>query len=461
MNNFISTAAFTALLAEWGPKILGALLILVLAYVIGRALKAVLARSLDRLPALSQHNQGLPPEKTAGANLGEVAYWLVLLIGVVAALNVLSLGQVAGPLNTLLDNVMAYVPNLIGAGLIFFIGYIVATLARRLVTAALSAVHVDSLISKLGLSNATPGTTPSAATLANAVGLLVFVLILIPVSIAALQALNIQAISGPAIAVLGTILAAVPRVIAAGIILAIGFVIGRWIAGVIQRVLPSTGLDRALGGLSDLSSYRPTAGAAAPTSATPGSQPMPRVSPSKVVANIVFFAILAFTAIEAAQTLNFGAVAVILANVLTLAGKIVMGGAIIAVGVLVADMLANLLSRSGGERLAATVVRWAAIALAVAMGLKFMGIADEIVMLAFGLILGSAAVAAALAFGLGGREAAGNLAEGWVRKLQGGSDRVAAAPRGRVMHAKASASARAEPRSVIEDESETPPPPVI
>jgi len=42
-----------------------------------------------------------------------------------------------------------------------------------------------------------------------------------------------------------------------------------------------------------------------------------------------------------------------------------------------------------------------------------MGLADQIVMLAFGLILGSAAIAAALAFGLGGRDAAARILERW------------------------------------------------
>jgi hypothetical protein len=47
-----------------------------------------------------------------------------------------------------------------------------------------------------------------------------------------------------------------------------------------------------------------------------------------------------------------------------------------------------------------------------------MGIANEIVQLAFGLTLGSVAVAVALAFGLGGREAAGKLLEHWLAKLK-------------------------------------------
>ena len=48
-----------------------------------------------------------------------------------------------------------------------------------------------------------------------------------------------------------------------------------------------------------------------------------------------------------------------------------------------------------------------------AIGLTFMGLADQIVMLAFGLILGSAAIACALAFGLGGRDAAARVLERW------------------------------------------------
>ena len=51
------------------------------------------------------------------------------------------------------------------------------------------------------------------------------------------------------------------------------------------------------------------------------------------------------------------------------------------------------------------------------MGLRAMGIADDIVNLAFGLTLGAIAVAVALAFGLGGRDAAGRLASRWVDRL--------------------------------------------
>ncbi len=49
-----------------------------------------------------------------------------------------------------------------------------------------------------------------------------------------------------------------------------------------------------------------------------------------------------------------------------------------------------------------------------------MGLADDIVNLAFGLTLGGVAFAFALAFGLGGREAAGRQLEHWFSRLRGG-----------------------------------------
>ena len=91
-----------------------------------------------------------------------------------------------------------------------------------------------------------------------------------------------------------------------------------------------------------------------------------------------------------------------------LGGKVIFGTLIIVVGIFLARIIAKLVGSGTGEGgFAQTLVRYAIIALFTAIGLTFMGLADQIVMLAFGLILGSAAVACALAFGLGGRDAAG------------------------------------------------------
>ena len=66
----------------------------------------------------------------------------------------------------------------------------------------------------------------------------------------------------------------------------------------------------------------------------------------------------------------------------------------------------------------ANIARIAILGLVLAMGLKAMGLADNIVSMAFGFTLGSVAVAAALAFGLGGRDAAKSIADDWAKKIK-------------------------------------------
>src|SRR5690606_38674158 len=195
----------------------------------------------DRFPGAKRYNANAERNETVGFQLGQLGYWLVLLIGVIAALTVLDLQGVVTPLNALTVEVLAFVPNLIGAAIIFFVGLVVATLTRRVVEAALNAAQIDDWLERAGLSRMT-----GASGLAKTLGTLVFVLIIIPVTIAALQQLGIAAISDPAVAVLSTVLNALPRVLAAVIVLALAFFIGRWVAGIVEQVLPSLGFDRSL-----------------------------------------------------------------------------------------------------------------------------------------------------------------------------------------------------------------------
>jgi hypothetical protein len=436
-------------LAVWGPKILGAIAILVAAYFIGKGVKWALAKGIDRVPGARHANEGSPKQETVGARLGDVGYWLILLIGLILALNMLNLTGVVTPLNAMLTDFMSFVPNLVGAIVLFFVGFIVATIAKRLVVAALEAANFDRLIEKAGLSRAT-GTSG----LAQAIGTLVFVLIIIPTAIAALQVLQIDAISDPAVAVLATILAAIPRVLAALIVLAIAFVIARWVSSLIQQLLPSLGFDRALSAMAGSFSGGPPVGSQAtdmggatspmgdpgvgastgvPAGSTTTGGVGGSMTPSKVLANVAFAAIMIFAAIEAANLLQFEAIAQILNQILELGGQVLFGGIIIAAGVIIANLLSTAIDRStnGADGFASNIVKWATIALATAMGLRFMGLADDIVTLAFGLILGSAAIAfgvgGAIAMGLGGREPA----KRWIERLSNKAESGAPPPGGR------------------------------
>ncbi|HEX8936867.1 MAG TPA: mechanosensitive ion channel [Sphingomicrobium sp.] len=401
-----TSAYWQAQMMNWGPKIFIAILILVATWIVARAVKWVIQKAIDRTPALRKHISGAP-EETVGHQLGTIAKLIIWLVGIMAALQFLNLGQILAPINELVTEIFAFLPHLIAAGLIFFVGLVVARIVRRLVETVLIAANVDGLLARIGIGSTDgtvrtspeavpPGAIPGAtrASLARAGGVLVYALIIIPVAIAALQALEITSISAPATAMLDQILVAIPHVLAAALWIGIAFVAGRFLKTIIEAILPPTGFDDAV---------RST-----------GVLP-PTAFPSRIIANIAMIAVILAAAIEAATQLGGGTVAIFLAQVTELGGKVIFGTLIIVVGIFLARILANLVGSGTGEGgFAQTIVRYAIIALFTAIGLTFMGLADTIVMMAFGLILGSAAIATALAFGLGGRDAAARILERWT-----------------------------------------------
>jgi len=64
----------------------------------------------------------------------------------------------------------------------------------------------------------------------------------------------------------------------------------------------------------------------------------------------------------------------------------------------------------------AQAARVAILVFVGAMALQQMGVATDIVVLAFGLVLGAIAVAVALAFGLGGRDVAAEQIRQWLKR---------------------------------------------
>lgn len=387
---------------DWVPRILGAIAILIIAYILARAAKWAIAKIVDRVPALKRHNEA-EPGKTLGSVIGDIAFWLILLIGIMLALQPLGLTQVLEPVRELTTNVFGFIPNLIGAGLIFFIGLVIAKIVRRIIEGALIAANADGWLRKTGLMEtagtapATPAGSPPVPTgrtsLSRSVATLVFYLIMIPVTIMALDALQIEVISGPATEMLRTILDALPKIVGALILLGIGYVVGKLAKQFIEQLLPSAGFDRSVSALG----FSPEGTTA-----------------SRTVGTLVMIAIVIFFAIKAAELLQSPIIAVMLAQVLELGGRILFGTGIILGGVIIARIVSNLVSGAGSEGWLPAILKWSIIALAVAMGLRFMGLANEIVIIAFASIIGSAAVACALAFGLGGRPTAHKLLDSWT-----------------------------------------------
>ena len=118
-----------------------------------------------------------------------------------------------------------------------------------------------------------------------------------------------------------------------------------------------------------------------------------------------------FAVSEAANRLGLEQVSALIAMFIQFGADILLGAVILVIGFWLANVVGNVVQRGeyNSSRWLGCLVRVLIMGLVIAMGLKAMGIADSIVNLAFGLTLGSVAVAFALAFGLGGRVPAERL----------------------------------------------------
>jgi len=165
----------------------------------------------------------------------------------------------------------------------------------------------------------------------------------------------------------------------------------------------------------------PETEATAPTD-TPPTIPtrLPQRTPSELAGIIVLVGIMLFAAVTATDILGLAALTLILNQIIVIAGKVLIGMIVFAIGLYFANLAHDLIVSSGTRQssLLAQSARIAIIIFVGAMALQQMGIASDIVNLAFGLLLGAIAVAVAIAFGLGGRDVAGEQLRNFLSKFR-------------------------------------------
>ena len=377
---------------EFVPKLVAGGVLLLVAWVLATIVrtmvtKALSATSLDEKLAAGA---GMSPMSDT---LGNVLYWLIFLLFLPAVLGALELKGLLDPVQGMVNEMLAMLPNIVAAAIIGFVGWFVAKILRDLVSNLSAASGVDRLSENAGLRG-----TMSASRL---IGLVVYILILVPAIVAALQALEIDALTEPAIEMLNAMMTSIPNIFAAAIILAIAYFVAGLVSSLSSNLLGGIGFN----GL--------------PEKLGIGLAFAGETTPSQLVGKVISFFIMLFAAVEAANRLGFEQVSELVAMFIQFGSQVLLGGLIITVGFWLSNLAHATMSRAGSASVA-NIVRFAILGLILAMGLRAMGLADDIVNLAFGLTLGAIAVAVALSFGLGGREAAGRQMEHWLSTLRGG-----------------------------------------
>lgn len=387
---------FNQIYASFSGLITGVIkagLILLVAWIIATLLKKAIQMAghrlnLNKLMEKTGQDSSSVNQTQWVDTVANIVFYLVLLLALPAVLDALGLQGISGPFEDLLNSFLAFIPRLVAAALIFAIGYVVAKIVRDILTKFLEAAGLNRFAEKLHLADYVKGSS-----LAKAVGTIVFILIMIPVTISALEALNIRGISEPAISMLNNILAMIPNIIVAIVLILVGVFVAKWLKGVVVSLLENLGVNS----LAEKMGF--------------GGRSTSSTSVAQVIGTIVQIIVILLFVSEALQVANLEFMASLATAIFAYLPMVIAAIIILAVGLWLANMAERLVGSvlvdgAGQPSALRHIAKYAILGLAFFMAISQLGIAPMIVNTAFLLILGAVALAFGLAFGLGGRETA-------------------------------------------------------
>mgnify|MGYP002510199917 CR=1 FL=1 len=371
-------AMFAAFFGEGLWAVIRAVLLLILAFIAAAIVKSLVAKLLTKTKLkdlLAKRSEESATKMTEF--IGKLVHLIVFLLFVPGIFQSLGMENVSSPILGVLNTVWGYLPNILAAAIVLWVGFFVAKLIRELLVPVFDKLKVNRLQEKAGIE------VEESGKLSNTLAYIVYVLILIPVVITALRALNISAISDPAVEMLDIIFSFIPNILAALIILVVGCKVAKLSGGIVESLLRSSGLDaklaRHLEGKAD-------------------SFVLSKVSGTVVhVVLTIFFVVESFGVLHLDVLTNIGSAVISYL-------PYVLAAVLILLACYVADSLAQKALQKNGHKAFALGSRIAIYGIGAFMILSELGIAQKLVDTAFILIVAALAVAFALAFGLGGCE---------------------------------------------------------
>ena len=375
------------------PKIGAALGLMVLAWIIASLVKITITRvamvfgvdtRLSNLEGEDQEKSNVAVEES----LANAGYWFVFLLFLPLVLGTLGMESLVTPLQDMFSKLFSYLPNILSAALIFIIGSFVAKIVRKIVTNLLASTGVDDFGRGVGLQQG----------ISKLVGTLAFTVILLLVIVQSLDALKIQAISEPSKQVITMIFLAVPGIVSAVLVLWVSYLIGKMLAGMVSDLLTAAGFNGVVENIGLTVSGEKTA--------------------SNYAGTLVHYGVILFAILGATELLGFAPLSEIVTSLIDFAFQALLGALIFGIGIMVANKVRGLINGSGLNTLAATLAYVSILALSGAMALRQIGLAEDIINMAFGIALGSIGIGVAIAIGLGSKDVIGEEVKGFIEKVK-------------------------------------------
>ncbi len=201
----------------------------------------------------------------------------------------------------------------------------------------------------------------------------------------------------------GALLEVLPGLLAAATIMLAGYFVARSLQRWTDRTLERLHFKR----LADAGGLTEAAGRV-------------RLDPVRAIGKLVFWLSMLVAVLLASSALGLENVREMFGRMLGFIPTLISATVIIILGMIVGEFVRALIVASAGAVegvvTVAKIIKGVMVMIAVFMALQQVGVSEEIVTAAFTLILGSIALAAGLAFGLGNRELAGEITRKWYEE---------------------------------------------
>ncbi|MBQ8743282.1 MAG: mechanosensitive ion channel [Clostridia bacterium] len=363
----------------WAIDLVRFIVYLLLAFVFAAIAKFVAVKllkliKLDKLLDKWGVNEGYVG--TSLSLVGKLVYIIVFLLFLPSALNALGLHEVSGPISGMVSQFVDYLPNIVAAGILIYVGIFIALIIGQIVAVLLRKTKLDNLLKRKDEEKA-------PVLLSDIIVKIVMAIIILITIVQALTVLNIDAVSGPALGIISQIFGAIPSIILAAVVISCGILVAGIACGLLNNVLLAVNFD----------------------SIVEKVLPQLKVSATKIVVNVVRSLIILFVVAQGIEVLGLTIFTTIVSAVVAYLPLVIKSAVIAFVAFVGASMLEGALLKDGSKNAGiAKVVKIGVYVLAGFMILSQLELASVIVNTAFVVTLGAVAIAFALAFGLGGRD---------------------------------------------------------
>ncbi|MGH1349059.1 MAG: mechanosensitive ion channel [Nannocystales bacterium] len=378
------------------PRVGKAALILIVAYFAGEILRKVTSAALDglkvdaRFAELAEDGDKQP---AFSGTVGRVIFWLIMLVGIAGAFEALEITPIAEPLHGAIDHIVGVLPKVGFAALLVAVGWFGGRLARAVVRKVLEGLGFDKLAERVQLDRVTGKTSPS-----DVVATAVMVFIVVQATIAALNELGLTTLSEPLTGMMGQFWNLLPKVAVGVVIVVVAVFVGQLLRRLVSGALRNIGLDRFMEnlGFKKLSEREDRLG-----------------EYSEMLGFAVQVGVILMGVAQALTTLQL---VMWSAYVNSFLGYIIKNVAVatfvVGIGFAIGNYVRDLIRARGEDEVGKWMgefARYAVLVFAFTMAVRQLDVAEDFVLLTFGLLFGALCLGAALAFGLGGREVAGDI----------------------------------------------------